>query len=536
MKSHFAKYFSFFLLFFSCLISLAQSPEGINYQAALRDSQSGEALKNQMVFVIITIRDGGPSGTTVYSESHSGIQTNDFGLINLVIGGGDVTDGSFASIPWSSGNIWYEIEVDSGSGLESLGSAQFLSVPYALFAGNAEESLDNDPTNELIDSADFDAETQTISINESGNQVSVSLDGLQVDDADADPTNELISSAIYDIETNSIVLSQADGSEVTISLSDLSVSDADDDPTNELIISAIYENENNSIVVSQADGSEIAISLDQLSVADADADPNNELIDPEEGLQLMGTSLVISEAGTAYSVNLGSLVDDDDPDSSNELIDDEAFTLTNDTILTLSEAGIEHSINLASLRDDGDWTSDEDDNVVYNENQRIGVGTDSPSARLEVREAVNTEVALSVVSGGEPVLHAENERLGIGTTSPLSSVQFGGSVGYDVALLESSETDNYSASIDDHMIVINFQLGGNLDFGIFLPPANVCEGRVYIIRKTGAFAAFGEVTIDTGIFPVDFFSPNLVLDEFGAETAVLLSLGNDGWTRILREN
>jgi hypothetical protein len=453
MKFHYAKYFSLLLFFFAYLISLAQSPQGINYQAALRDSESGEALKNEMVFMVITIRDGGPSGTIVYSESHSGIQTNDYGLINLVIGGGDATDGSFASIPWSSGNVWYEIEVDSGSGLESLGSSQFLSVPYALFAGNAEESLDNDPTNELITSAEFNAETQSIDIQEPGNAVNIPLEGLNVDDADADATNELISSALFNPETNTIILTQADGSEISISLAELNISDADSDPT-------------------------------------------NELIDSDSGLQLIGTNLVISEAGISYSVNLDFLVEDEDADPTNELIDGEAFTLTNDTILTLSEAGIEHSINLASLRDDGDWTVSEDESVIYNEDQRIGIGT----------------------------------------ASPLSTVQFGGSVGYDVTLLQSEETDNYTAGIDDHMIVINFQPSGNLDFGIFLPPASVCEGRVYTIRKTGAFAAFGEVTIDTGVFPVDFFSPNLVLDEFGAETAVLLSLGVDGWTRILREN
>ncbi|MCZ4410414.1 hypothetical protein O3Q51_16480 [Cryomorphaceae bacterium 1068] len=453
MKFQHAKYFSFFLLFFSCLISSAQSPEGINYQAALRDSESGEALKNEMVFIVVTIRDGGPNGTIVYSESHSGIQTNDFGLINLIIGGGDATDGSFEAIPWASGNIWYEIEVDSGSGLESLGSSRFLSVPYALFAGNAEESLDNDPTNELITSAQFDEETQSIDIQEPGNVVNIPLEGLNVDDADADATNELISSALFNPENNTITLTQADGSEVIISLA-------------------------------------------ELNIADADADPTNELIDSDSGLQLIGTNLVISEAGISYSVNLDILVEDEDADPTNELIDDEAFTLTNDTILTLSEAGIEHSVNLAPLREDGDWIIDEDQNTVYNEDQRVGIGT----------------------------------------SSPLSTVQFGGSVGYDVTLLESGDTDNYTANADDHMIVINFQPLGNLDFGIFLPPASVCEGRVYTIRKTGAFAAFGEVTIDTGVFPVDFFTPNLVLDEFGAETAVLLSLGVDGWTRILREN
>jgi len=579
MKFNSAKHFLFFLLLFSCLMAMAQSPAGINYQAALRDTESGEALKNEMVFIIVTIREGGPSGAIVYSESHSGIQTNDFGLINLVIGGGDATDGTFATIPWSSGDIWYEIEVDSGSGLESIGSSQFLSVPYALFAGNAEESLDNDPTNELIDSADFDAETQSISINESGNQVNVSLEGLQTDDADADPTNELITSADYDAEGNAIVLTQADGSQVIISLSELSVSDADPDPanelidsaefdaetqsisinesgnqinfpleglqiddadpspTNELITAAVYNAGINAIVLSQADGSQLSISLSELNVSDDDDDPMNELIDPEEGLQLIGSNLVISEAaGSTYSVNLGSLIEDDDPSPTNELIDDEAFTLTNDTILTLSEAGIEHSINLAPLRDDGDWKVNEEDNVAYNVDQKIGIGTNSPSARLEIIESTDSESALSVTSGGEPVLHAGNGRLGIGTATASSRVQFGGSVGYDVALFSTGETDNYTATIDDHMIVVNFETGGSLDFGIVLPPATACEGRVYVIRKTGVFAAFGELTIETGVFPVDFFSPNLILDEFGAETAVLLSLGTDGWTRILREN
>ena len=250
------------------------------------------------------------------------------------------------------------------------------------------------------------------------------------------------------------------------------------------------------------------------------------------GAGVVDQSLGILLAGTRFRPRF--IVDDADADLTNELIDDEAFTLTGDTILTLSEAGIEHSINLASLRDDGDWKVDEDDNVVYNENQRIGIGTNSPSARLELIEETNSVVALRVVSGDETLLHAENERLGIGTTSASSRVQFGGSVGYDVTVLSTEETDNYTATIEDHMIVVNFQAGGNSEFGIFLPPADVCAGRVYLIRKTGALGSIGDLTIDTSGFQIDFDDPDLVLDEGFPETAVLLSLGNDGWTRIFR--
>ncbi|HKK40442.1 MAG TPA: hypothetical protein VJ949_13560, partial [Cryomorphaceae bacterium] len=450
MKLFCSKFIPFLLVFFYCHLSTAQSPEGINYQAALRDGESGEALQNQMVFLIITIREGGPSGTIVYSESHSGITTNGFGLINLVIGAGDATEGSFAEIPWSSGNIWYEIEVDSGTGLESLGASQFLSVPYALFAGNTEASLDNDSTNELIDSASFNQENQTITIEEGENEVSFTLDGLDVDDADADPTNELIDSAEFDPETQTISIDES-GNLVNVSLEGLNVDDGDSDATNELITTAGYDAESNTIILTQADGSEVNISLADLNVSDNDANPANELL---SGVQLGGPegfTLIISEAGENYSVNLDVLVDDEDADLTNELIDESGFSLINDTILSLSEAGIDHFVNLAPLKEDNDWSIDEGNSRVYNEGDKIGIGTNAPAARLEVVEESNTSTALSVFSGTESMIHVANERVGIATTSPLSTIQLGGSVGYDIALLETDVIDNYTADIDDHM-------------------------------------------------------------------------------------
>ncbi|MEM9050517.1 MAG: hypothetical protein AAGC47_00565 [Bacteroidota bacterium] len=524
---------------FASLIQLvsAQAPQGINYQAVLRDSETGEAFRNQMVVIMITIRQGGPNGTPVYSETHSGIVTSEFGIINLQIGTGDLSEGEFSSIPWSAGDVWYEVEVDRGSGLESLGSSQFQSVPYALFAGNTESSLDNDPTNELISSAQYDSESNSILLQQAdGSQVSISLVGLNVNDSDSDPTNELIVGAEYNESENQIEIEQADGSQVLIPLSAFNVEDGDADSTNELIETAQYNAETNSIIIQQADGSEITISLADLNVSDGDSDSTNELIDPDEGLQLVNNNLTITEAGQTYSVNLTSLIDDDDPIPTNELIDESSFVLIEDTILVISEAGIEHSVNLASLRNDDDWTVSADDQKVYNTIDKIGVGTSQPEAKFEVVETDESSAAMSVISGTDTLIHVQNKRFGIGTSNPSSTIQFNGSIGYDVTILSNEETDNYSAGIEDHMIVVTFQNAGNEDFSILLPSADVCEGRVYLIRKTGAPGAVGDVNIDTAGFPVDFDDPDLVLSENGPETTVLLSLGTNGWTRILRED
>ena len=57
--------------------SVAQSPNGFNYQAIVRDS-NGEAKVNQNVNFTFTIYAGTASGSVVYTEDHTA-QTNDKG-------------------------------------------------------------------------------------------------------------------------------------------------------------------------------------------------------------------------------------------------------------------------------------------------------------------------------------------------------------------------------------------------------------------------------------------------------------------------
>ncbi|MFD1315890.1 hypothetical protein [Namhaeicola litoreus] len=133
MKNTFTLIFS--LLFITTIF--AQSPEGFNYQAVIRDS-GGNIIASKNIGVQFTIHQSSATGTTVYSEIHAPT-TNEFGLINLQIGSGTVVSGQIESINWGVGPFFLETSVDvsGGTNYTSMGSNQLMSVPYALFAKNS---------------------------------------------------------------------------------------------------------------------------------------------------------------------------------------------------------------------------------------------------------------------------------------------------------------------------------------------------------------------------------------------------------------
>lgn len=133
-----------YLLAFLCVTSLvvqAQTPEGINYQAVARDA-NGEVLKNTNVDVRISILSGSTlaNSSVEFQEEHKGISTNNYGLLNLVIGAGTVTSGSVVAKPsavsWGQGKLHFlRIEISvNGAGYEDMGTSQLVAVPYAYYA------------------------------------------------------------------------------------------------------------------------------------------------------------------------------------------------------------------------------------------------------------------------------------------------------------------------------------------------------------------------------------------------------------------
>ena len=117
------------------VITIAQAPQGISYQAIALDG-SGNPLVNTTIGLQLSILDNSATGTSLYTETHTKT-TNAQGLYNLVIGQGTPTLGTFSTIKWETNSKFLSVSMDStgGTTFVLVGTTQLLSVPYALYAG-----------------------------------------------------------------------------------------------------------------------------------------------------------------------------------------------------------------------------------------------------------------------------------------------------------------------------------------------------------------------------------------------------------------
>ena len=124
-------------LLFTGLVNAQKPPNAFNYSAVARNV-SGQPIANTVIGIQITILKTTPSGVSQYSENHF-VNTDAFGLFNLVIGAGALQSGSMATIDWSNDNYYLKVGMDAtgGTNFLTMGTTQLLSVPYAMYAKSA---------------------------------------------------------------------------------------------------------------------------------------------------------------------------------------------------------------------------------------------------------------------------------------------------------------------------------------------------------------------------------------------------------------
>ncbi|OFX82276.1 MAG: hypothetical protein A2W99_09470 [Bacteroidetes bacterium GWF2_33_16] len=320
-----------------CILTVsvyAQVPNKFNYQAVLRNN-AGELIKNQSVTVQISIIDSSLSGTTIYREQHAKI-TNNYGQVDLIIGNGSSDIGTFSDINWTVSDKFVKIEVNTGSGLTSMGTSQLLAVPYAMYA----------------------------------NEV------LNKNDADADSLNE-----IQNLTLEGVNLSISKGNTIDLGILQDGVDDADNDSTNEIQ----DLNLTNNVLTITRKSNPTEINLAAFTGTNTD----------EQQLSLNETILSISGGNTVDLSPLQDGVNDADSDPANEL---QNLTLTGDT-LKMSNGN-----QVVFPYDSSKWAAN--GNKLYYNTGNVGIGTNDPMSKLEVKSTSTTGALFQVINANNDTVFA----------------------------------------------------------------------------------------------------------------------------------
>ena len=116
--------------------ALAQT-DGLNYQAVIIDPDpeeipgidvTGNILPNKEINVRFTI--SGSTGITEYQEVHT-TKTDEYGMINLVIGKGNSVTGKFTEIYWDGSTKNLKVEINLDGTYSDLSDQELLFIPYA---------------------------------------------------------------------------------------------------------------------------------------------------------------------------------------------------------------------------------------------------------------------------------------------------------------------------------------------------------------------------------------------------------------------
>ncbi|MCX6302059.1 MAG: fibrobacter succinogenes major paralogous domain-containing protein [Bacteroidia bacterium] len=126
-----------------CILTLAQVPQGFNYQAVAHTS-TGAPIANTTIQVKAAILSDTITPVVVWEELHSTVKTNASGVFSLVIGTGTKQSGSasaFNEVDWTIPPLFIKIQVNYQGSWRSMGSAKLWTVPYAMVADDLTGSV-----------------------------------------------------------------------------------------------------------------------------------------------------------------------------------------------------------------------------------------------------------------------------------------------------------------------------------------------------------------------------------------------------------
>ena len=219
---------SIFLLFFlsagSFINSLfSQAPTAFQYQAVIRNGD-GEPVANALISLRVTILSDTILNIADYSEVHE-TQTDDFGKVAISIGNGTPSGGSFESILWESGTKFLKLEIDpeAGGNFQYFGTTRLLSVPYALYASQAPNSLTEgagiDITGNVIsNTGDLSPSNELQTLSKFGDSILLSNGGGSVTDADNQTLSVTVNGTNRQLQVsggNSVIIDVADNDNST---------------------------------------------------------------------------------------------------------------------------------------------------------------------------------------------------------------------------------------------------------------------------------------------------------------------------------
>ncbi|HOY07197.1 MAG TPA: tail fiber domain-containing protein [Saprospiraceae bacterium] len=459
------------LLFCCTILSAQQIPDAISYQGIIRNTD-GTVLAGQPVTMRFTITEITATGNQIYREKHTPT-TNEFGLVTLQVGRGQVDFGTFSTIPWASNAKFLKVEVDptGGNSFIELGSEELKSVPFAFAA----RTVTNPPAlNTLPDVQTAGLATGNI-LKWDGNQWVPSSDLTGNTGYTAGPGIGIASNVISNTgdlsNTNEIQTLSLNGSSLSLSNGGGSVTLPSGSGTytagpgisiNGGVISNTGDLTNtNEIQVLTANGTNLTLSNGGNTVT-FDPSNTNEI----QTLSTNGTNLTLSNGGNTVTF---------DPSNTNEI---QTLSLNGST-LSLSSGG--GSVTLPSGGGSSYWQSFGGNDIVNNNGGTVFVGPGTFES-LYAQGSNNSSTFYSQNGGTGKAISAEanngvaielNGLVALRATGTGSSPAgtFNNFSGDGIALQVNGGLgifggfENYSGTISKADVISNFKFGGGLSPG-----------------------------------------------------------------------